>query len=391
MAKPNTVEKDRISTLPLEIVLMILSYLPLQSLLHFGETSRTNHLYHILSLKRLRLAVFQRRIHSLISFVQAGWPTTGHYDKGKEIIYADEAVGYTISVLQPQALRTRKRKMYISDLEDASWEIDSFRKDETGLPTTFEQMVCMQNDILSSLLGRYGKSLVQLEFMAYDMDMEGALALATNCRSKLRHLALRFEHPHVRDGSMRPRAWLQPAPSSTCWNALIGIGPYKQIGLTGLQTLILERAGITPWQLMVLVRNNPNLTTLKLRTCTGVHPDFLSWLGGMSNALDMDAAGDTNCVAPGAKLQVLWLENCPNVSDEPADALEELQEKEDPDAGLRWVKKLKCLKSLSFRECMSLPPTHVDQANKLIWNIPEVILPYTITSGDQVEVDPELA
>ncbi|RHZ48129.1 actin-related protein 2/3 complex subunit 2 [Aspergillus thermomutatus] len=208
-----------------------------------------------------------------------------------------------------------------------------------------EQTVQAQNKVLARLVDRYGPSLVKLEFMAYDLDVDGAKALGTRCRHALRYLALRFEHPHIRDGPMRPTAWYYPAPGSTAWNLLAGIGNHKNIGITGLETLILERSGITPWQLAMLVEKNPKLRVLKLRTCRGAQPEFLNWLGGVQKDED-DAVIEGHRLAPGAKLEVLWLENCHRLLSHPTDGQKGKQLPDKPcDEGFEWVRSLSNLQT----------------------------------------------
>lgn len=385
-----------INHLPVELILVVLSHLPLESLISFGETSRANYQYHLASLKCLRLAVFQRRIHSVVSFLQAGWATPDELmpDDGLEVAYAATVIQHrtgsgldTYGDYYPGD-RSSKRRKWASEM---------------GCPKSLKQTIRAQNDIFSKLLNRYGQSLDHLEFMAYDLDTDGAIALGTNCRHSLHRLALRFEHPHVRDGIMRPSTWLRPGPGSTAWNALIGIGPYKSMGLRSLETLVLERSGITPWQLSILVKNNPRLTTLKLRTCSGAQPEFLDWLGGC------EVGQEYLEVAPGARLKVLWLENCQQLLSSPIPVFG--KEDESLDSGLEWIRGLRslrvchgphvepsreyghlCRQSLSLRECRSIPAEYVDRANASIWKIPEVILPYSLQPVEApiIEVDPLL-
>jgi hypothetical protein len=249
--------------------------------------------------------------------------------------------------------------------------------------------------------------------MAYDIDIESAMALGTRCQYLLRHLALRFEHQHIREGHIKPSTWRFPAPCSIAWNLLIGIGQYKHIGVSGLQTLILERAGITPWQLTMLVKKNPNLTVLKLKTCHGAQPEFLKWLGGMEQDSDDPVEGVSD-FAPGDRLEVLWLENCHQILTQSIDNHEDFPD-EACDRGLEWVRGLRnlqvsscpllplvinCrkrltvhhfLQSLSFNKCMNLPSEYLERANKTIWKIPEVSLPYIrYEEGTPIEVDPTL-
>lgn len=346
---------DKLSTLPTELVLIILSHLPLRSLLAFGATCRLNYERHVLSVKSLRLAVFQRRLYSIISFIQAGWVLPGDMltlDEGPE--GAD--VDCIVSIILPRTSHVSEDSLTYP-LEGKEWRIRQLMAGQER-PRSLAEMVRIQNSVFSKVLSRYGGSLCHLELMAYDLNMEGAAALGMNCGASLRHLALRFEHPHVRDGITRPEVWFGPPPASTAWNALGGIGTCKQFGnVTRLKTLVLERAGITPWQLLRLVKRNPEITTLKLRTCNGAQPEFLYWLGGLAGAGDGEEDGspeeesNQDIHAPGARLKVLWLENCTQILSNPSGILDNRDESADTcDRGLEWVRGLKSLEVSCYYE-----------------------------------------
>ncbi|KAL5333495.1 hypothetical protein BJX70DRAFT_61846 [Aspergillus crustosus] len=377
---------DWIQCLPSELTLQILSYLSFNELLAFGATSRLNNEYHIVSLKYLRLGVFEKRVHSIISLLQAGWATPDL--SGGIWGETEDDHNYTVSVVQQQHKSMKQR----SSRKQSTSTVDSKKRSPRtrGGPQSQEQMVRLQNQVFSKVLRRYGPSLRELEFMAYDLNLEGATALGTKCQQTLRYLALRFEHPHIRDGLIRPSTWLHPAPGSEAWNLLIGLGRFKDTGLRTLETLILERAGITSWQLMMLVKKNPDLTTLKLRTCRGARPEFLHWLGGMNSDFDDEADVQYSGPAPGAKLKVLWLEHCHRLLVHSIEEQDSLQD-ETYDRGFEWIRGLKKLQSLSFSESASIPSELIDKANKMTWKIPEVILPYSTyedANGNVIAVDP---
>ncbi|KAL4907474.1 hypothetical protein BDW74DRAFT_176241 [Aspergillus multicolor] len=374
---------DWIRCLPPEIALQILSYLSFDDLLSFGATSRLNNEYHIVSLKRLRLGVFEKRVHSVISLLQAGWANPERV--GSTWVNGEGERNYTITVIQQQnrSIRPRPQEKKFCQLTNPMHRLLT----QHGKPQTQEQMVRLQNQIFTRAVRRYGSSLRALDFMAYDLSLEGAMALGANCQYTLRELALRFEHTHIRDGVVRPSTWLRPAPASEAWNSLIGIGRFKDIGLCNLESLVLERAGITSWQMMMLVKRNPDLTTLKLRTCRGARPEFLYWLGGLKSDLE-ETGTQLDGPAPGAKLEVLALEHCHRLLECP---IEECDDLEDSmlDAGFEWVRGLSNLQSLSFSESAHIPSALIDKANKAIWKIPEVILPYCLYDGDTpIAVDP---
>ncbi|KAL4884370.1 hypothetical protein BJY04DRAFT_182339 [Aspergillus karnatakaensis] len=376
---------DWMQCLPPEIALQILSYLSFEDLLAFGATSRLNNEYHIVSLKRLRLGVFEKRVHSIISLLQAGWATPDQPSSAWGENMGER--NYTVSVVQQQY----KSKKQGQAREQSTSTTDSKKRTPRPRerPQSQEQMVRLQNQVLTRLLRRYGPSLRNLEFMAYDLNLEGATALGTRCQHTLLHLALRFEHPHIRDGLMRPSTWLHPAPGNEAWNLLIGLGRHKDTGLRSLDTLILERAGITSWQLMMLVKKNPDLRTLKLRTCRGARPEFLYWLGGIKNDFEEEYAIQLRESAPGAKLETFWLEHCHRLLEHPVEENDSLTS-ETYDCGFEWVRGLKKLRSLSFSESAHISSEFLDRANKTIWKIPELILPYFLNETSSViAVDPK--
>ncbi|KAJ9199804.1 hypothetical protein DTO166G4_3520 [Paecilomyces variotii] len=373
---------DLLRNMPMEIMFMILSHLNISSLVSFGETSRANYIYHTLCLKRLHIAVFQKRLHTTIAFIEATSSTTEH--SGRWGIDSE----HQVSIVLPRSNRGKEVVGHRSPLRGSRWSAETRRRnwerDEEN-PPSLNHTILSQNEVFANLLSRYGRSLHDLEFMAYDLDARGAVALATHCKWKLRHLALRFEHPYIRDAILSRGYWMKPAPSSTAWNALIGSGSYeKDMGPTGLESLVLERAGITAWQLQMLVKRNPRLKDLRLRTCKAIQLEFLNWLGGIEKDPNEGPNNDSED-APGSSLQVLWLENSDEISAERIDASEKV-------VGLEWMVGMKSLKSLSFRDCRRINADIIEKANKEIWHIPEVFLPYPLgpSGGGEgtIEVDP---
>ena len=343
MKSQHIMTMDRLSSLPLEIILIILSHLPLKSLLAYGETSRNNYENHITSMRSLRIAIFQKRIHSMVSYLQAGSATPEQTRTSGDMNNGGARLPYTITIIQPQLpfdtkFASLNKQFHSSELRAAS-PLGHYPN------VLLRRMIQIQNELFACFVKRYGRSLLDLEFMAYDLDAVGAQTLGRHCKS-LRKLALLFEHPHIRDGFTKPTTWLKPALGSTAWNSLIGVGPsdkHRAMKITGLETLVLERAGITPWQLMMLVRNNPNLTTLKLRTCSGVQPEFLEWLGGTERESGERGPGSDGEEAPGARLKVLWLENSQHILERTVENFDKLPD-EICDFGLEWVRGLSNLK-----------------------------------------------
>ncbi|RAO69349.1 uncharacterized protein BHQ10_005361 [Talaromyces amestolkiae] len=124
-------------------------------------------------------------------------------------------------------------------------------------------------------------------------------------------------------------------------------------------------------------------------TCAAVQPEFVNWLGGISDADDEDKKDGVDKKVPGASLTVLWVENCDGIrTTKSIDSVE----CHDIDTGLEWVRNLKSLVSLSVRECRNIDANVVEEANKLLWQIPELYLPRSIGPAHEIplpiEVDP---
>ncbi|PCG98372.1 Hypothetical protein PENO1_058380 [Penicillium occitanis (nom. inval.)] len=388
---------DQFDRLPVEIIFMILSYVPVPTLLAFGATSKWNRRFHTHCMGKLHLAIFHEKVHATVAFLGTGMQHDPKFAKGQRAFeshrvrvvlppttrYTSPVVcklplrigsEYSAATKFPVTKRTSRKSCRIAASDDGGF-VHSISTERT---------VQAQNKAFAEIVSRYGHSLDELEFLAYNINEEGAMAVGTSCGSRLRHLALRFEHPFVKDTSLHYRYWTAPAQGSTAWNSLIGIGPVKRgLNIVNLESLILERAGITPWQLRMLVKRNKRLKVLKLRTCAAVQPEFVNWLGGI-----FDPDGEDNKV-PGASLTVLWVENCDGICTTKSISSTMNQE---VDTGLEWIRNLKSLESLSLRECCNIDAKIVDEANKLFWRIPEIYLPRSIGPDYElpppIEVDP---
>ncbi|KAL9617868.1 MAG: hypothetical protein Q9160_007356 [Pyrenula sp. 1 TL-2023] len=330
--------RDQLSILPPELLLQVLSHLPVASLLSFGLTSHPNHDFHYHALKTLHIAAFPKRIHSLLSFLDSSTPFPS-----------------------PNHVATTTKHI---------------PRSSSTSPTLLHSMIIKsQNDILSSVLPRHGRYLQTLAFYAHDILPCTALALAQHA-PQLQDLTLSFLHPHARPSTV-PRSLIEePSPPSPLWNAIAGIGPCAQSGfstaqgLRNLHTLTLVRVSITSFQLLTLISHNDRLRSLRLRKCPGVDDEFLTWLGTKW--------------AHREKLHVLELEDCDNVT---------ILTEEDA----AWISGLKNVETLSLASCASVSGPLLTTLNvSLHWNIPDLIPPLNLdspvlsTSG-VLEVDPEYA
>jgi hypothetical protein len=304
-----------LSTLPPELLLLILSNLPIASLLSFGLTNRANHTLSLSALTSLRLAIFPKRVHALIAFLETWGSETAQPNSTPQTLPHNHV---PIILRPPPTFKPGVRKAKSSSSSSSSrFSLKPAHEPLTSLTTT--EITLLQNTHLTHILSQYGPSLQDLEFLAYDLTAPGARALSTHLPS-CKRLALRFSHPHVRSRDVDRSFWETPSPGSTLWNYLGGVekddrGFRNESVLRNLEVLILERCGVTGWQLQKVVEGNGRLRELKLKNCSGVDVEFLNWLGRKW--------------AKRGRLEVLWLQKCEGVDD---------------GDGLRWVDGLTGLK-----------------------------------------------
>lgn len=209
-------------SLPPEIILHILRYLPLHSLLSFGRTSKGFHTLSNSSVTALSIGIFPTRISSLVSSIHAS-------SSSLPSIPLDHTV---LVIMDRQSTRTK------------------------------HQVLTFQNKLASEVTERYASSLHSLDLRLWEMQIAEALTHTKN----LKHLALRMDHPFLRHRDIDKSYWNQ-AEGSTVWNELEGVWDR-------LEYLTLERAGITEWQLAQIMRTNPHLKGLRLKKCYGLGLGF---------------------------------------------------------------------------------------------------------------------
>ena len=207
------------TSLPLEIVCDVLQYLPIKDLFSFGLTSKRNHVLQQDSLKTLRLGVFHSKLSGMINMLETSVTTS---------------CLHSVQMVLPQ--KGSKNK---------------------------DCVIQMQNKSVQDVLSKYSHTLKDLEIAVWDLQ-EGTASLLAEL-PRLQHLSLRLDHPHTRHSSIKQSFW-QHAPGSTVWNLLAPKGGHDSAS-RGLQSLSLDRAGITDYQLRAVLKCNPNIKELYLRKC----------------------------------------------------------------------------------------------------------------------------
>ena len=222
------------STLPPEIIRMVLENLPVSSLLAFGLTSRENHAIQSHTLFSLRLGVFHSKLGGMVSLLEG--PSDKHYT-------------HTFQVLLPKA-RSRSRDMVIRN----------------------------QNTSIRTIITQFRHSLRDLEISLWELQEPAAKSVAL--LKNLRCLSIRLDHPYPSLPNVKRSFW-ETSDGSTAWNSLFA-KPNQVPVLGHLQRLNLERAGITDYQLEKILKNNPAIRDLRLQKCLNLTDETFRYLGRSS-------------------------------------------------------------------------------------------------------------
>ena len=210
-------------SLPPELIINIMHHLSIPSLLAFGLTSKTYHECQSVSLSTIRVGIFQSKLSGKASLIESS---------------EEQSSIHTVQVILPKS-ESRTKFMTIKN----------------------------QNAITECVLNRYRHSLRDLEIAMWELNQGTAESIAR--MGNLRHLAIRLDHPHTRHAGV-DRAFWSSSPGSTVWNLLSNHGgPRGKNGLClgRLQSLNLERAGITDYQLHKILEKNQSIKELRLQKC----------------------------------------------------------------------------------------------------------------------------
>ncbi|KAF1991831.1 hypothetical protein K402DRAFT_399797 [Aulographum hederae CBS 113979] len=277
-------ESTLLLNLPAEVAILILSYLPLRTLLDFSLTSHASHTLAAAALQTLSIGVYPTRICSLIS--QLSTSSIDIRSSSEIAAHPDQSA----NVIIPDA--------YAHD------------------PAT---LVAFHDRLLSTVLTRYCSSLRTLQLSIWTLSMPVARALA-KCKS-LERLTLLVENPFQRSRGFRfvreGRPNQLPAESPEAWDLISGTW-------SRLEKLKLEGAGVMMEQVEALVRPNRRLKELWLKDCGRVGArlfHFLAeWPGRESlERLTFSRCGDVNegileCIDKLPRLKLLCISGSMSLS-----------------------------------------------------------------------------
>ncbi|KAF2141660.1 uncharacterized protein K452DRAFT_227808 [Aplosporella prunicola CBS 121167] len=338
-----------LSSLPSELMLHVLSYLPIRDLLCFSVTSRSSYALASSSLQTLSLGIYPTRVSSLISQLSSTNPSASPYSRSRRS---------SLEHGRKAASTPAKPETTAADLFNENCTVAHVIPSASNFqPHT---LLAFHTALTSSILARYRVSLRHLELSVWALTPPVAKALAQ--LHNLRCLSLRVEDPFGR-GFLR--RWVinwghdgdGKAGTGVEWNELA-------LAWKRLQVLRVSGADVSDWQLCQIVKNNAGLKELWLNKCPAVGRELLTFLGGEWEGR--------------AGLETLGLVDC-NLD---ADVNDEV---------VRHVGGLSNLKLLSLLDCRGLSNEAVERMNEDVWHIPDVELPHSTDNGlapAVIEVDP---
>jgi len=362
---------------------MILSNLPISSLLAFSTTNKRNQILAHKALQTLNLAVFPREIYCRLAFIS----------QRSQLPVSDDDVS-----------DSSNQRSLGCIAKTTGTPLTSHSKITNPVEAS-DKEIAIQNSIAANVLRQPSlRYLRTLTLNMYDITSPELISIIATDLPSLKHMELNLSHPCIHDRCLSSNYWREAPTGNPCWNALVGLGQVNQqrLHMRNLQTLRIERAGITSAQLRSLVTSNPRLRSIYLSNVTGVDQEFVQWLGAYCKDLEtrleeivlenctqlrMQSLGDfawlAHITSSAVKRLSLW--TCRNVNHE---LLVDLIQDEDDDEKLE-LGKLEWI----------VPPKgmayHFGVADKLSANVQSHTLCdesdalEDVAMTDKIEVDPE--
>jgi len=257
---------------------MILSDLPIFSLLAFSATNKRNQILAHKALQTLNLAVFPQEIYCRLAFMS----------QHSQVLISDDDVSDFSNRHSQNCIAKTTGTPLIS------------RSKITSPIETIEKQIATQNNTAAKVLRQPSlRYLRTLALNMYDITSSELTSVIATELPYLKHLELNLSHPFIHDQCLSSNYWREAPAGNPCWNALVGLGQVNQrkLHMRNLQTLRIERAGLTSAQLRSLVTSNPRLHSIHLSNVTGVDQEFVQWLG-------------TYCKDVKTRLDEVVLEDC---------------------------------------------------------------------------------
>ncbi|KAF2109236.1 hypothetical protein BDV96DRAFT_652090 [Lophiotrema nucula] len=340
--------------LPPELLVNILSFLPIPALLKFSETCHCSHGLANSSLHTLSLGIHPTRVSGIISRLAAT-----QYASPKLIGSAFSLPNQSSnSILYDRAGTYDKRRNFsTSELLSSNdpYKVSVLIPDSQVFE--YVTLLSFHTALTKSILLRHGGTLRNLDLSLWTLTKPIAKALSN--LTAVRALSIRIEEfPHVR-AVPRSRIARQRVHEREAWDVLTS----QAIWAPRVTALRLEGGELDTAQLTTLLSKSRWCRELWVCKCPGVGKEVWSFLAN-------EWEGRT-------ALKILGVMKCGSQLDE---------------AVLEMIGELKGLQFLTLHGCRGLDSDVVEEWNRDVWKIPEVIPPFTmvkhIDPSTIIEVDP---
>ena len=165
---------------------------------------------------------------------------------------------------------------------EASEDRSSMNSVQVTLPKsksrTKDMVVRHQNATVGKVVDKYQQTLRDLEVALWELDRSSVESIGR--LRNLRRLSIRLDHPHTRHTDVDRSFW-KSSLGSTVWNSLFKDSSPRSARtnpLGRLESLSLERAGITDYQLQQTLVDNPRISELRLQKCLTLTEETFQYL-----------------------------------------------------------------------------------------------------------------
>ncbi|PSN69996.1 hypothetical protein BS50DRAFT_302265 [Corynespora cassiicola Philippines] len=344
-------------SIPPEILVHILAFLPVQSLLRFSQTCQFSHSIATSSLHTLNLGIHPTRVAGIISRLGST-----QYPRPR-----DSRSAFALLNPSHSASHRQPRQHHEIDYAEDEGLLENPYKVSVLIPDAqefnYQTLQSFHNALTKSVLIRHGGTLRNLELSLWTLTVPIAKALAS--LSAVRTLSIRIQDfPNVR--AAVPRRWIaqQRVEEREAWDVLADNAAFAP----RLEALRIEGGEMDTQQLSRLLRESRWCRELWLCSCNRVEEEVWSFLGTESGREGR----------AGLRLQILGIMHCGGVLGEEA---------------LNVIGTMKELQFLSLQGCHGMVHSDdIETRNQDEWKIPECIPPLPrIEPADgstYIEVDP---
>ena len=293
-------------SLPAELLLQTLRYLPITTLLAVDATNHALHQLSLFGLTTLHLTSFPKRVHTTLTRLDIN---------NDDIPTVDP--GHTVHLeLTPSTSPITSRRTSPSRPQTSSSRSGRSRTPPSDPKVLRQTVFDALNDLITTTLttsphlNSYS-TLRNLTISAWSPSQSLLTHLSTSPQlTYLQHLTLNFHHATHHHPTFPSHFWSSPDAPSPIWNHISGLGQThtSALRMRNLRSLTLARAGINSTQLRKWIESNPRISVLRLKMVHGMDEDFLNYLA--ERQIEAVSSSGTSTLAVPSVLRTLEIVNC---------------------------------------------------------------------------------